>query len=228
MNRIALLEDHARLADLILEALAAAGIATDAFQTLSAASTALRDVNYGALIIDRGLPDGDGLDLVKRLRLSGVDTPCLILTARDALHDRIDGLESGADDYLTKPFQMEELVARAKALLRRPAAMRSAAPTHGDLLLLPEEARVQCGSQSAMLAPAELQILLCLVNQAGRAVRRTALEAAAWGQLEVVTPNALDVALHRLRRKLQAVGSGLHIINIRSHGYALQVRPSAP
>src|SRR6218665_1441164 len=102
MNRIALVEDHARLADLVRQALQAAGISTDVFHSMDTAWQALGDIDYAAVVIDRGLPDGDGLTLVKRLRDKGLGTPCLMLTARDALHDRIDGLESGADDYLTK------------------------------------------------------------------------------------------------------------------------------
>ena len=222
MYRIALVEDHARLADLICQALQAAGIRTDVFAALEDAWAALREVEYGALVIDRGLPDGDGLALVKRLRAAGMGTPCLMLTARDALHDRVDGLESGADDYLTKPFPMEELVARVRALMRRPAAVRALQPAHGDIRLQPEEGRLACRDESVTLAPAELQIMLCLVHQAGHTVRRSALEAAAWGLSEAVTPNALDVALHRLRRKLLAVGSRLQIVNVRNHGYALR------
>lgn len=222
MNRIALVEDHARLAELIRQALQAAGIPTDIFHAIAPAWVALREIDYGALVIDRGLPDGDGLALVKRMRGADMATPCLMLTARDALHDRIDGLESGADDYLTKPFPMEELVARVRALMRRPATRRAALPEFGDLRVHPGEGRLECGAQAVSLAPAELQILLSLVYQAGDTVRRTALEAAAWGQLEAVTPNALDVALHRLRRKLASIGSRLHIVNIKNHGYALR------
>lgn len=226
MNRIALVEDHARLADLVRQALLGAGIAVDVFTSLEAAWQAAREIDYGALVVDRGLPDGDGLMLVKRLRGAGKATPCLMLTARDALHDRIDGLESGADDYLTKPFPMEELVARVRALLRRPAALRSDIPAYGDVQLLVEEGRLACGDEAITLSPSELQILLCLVRQGGQAVRRAALEAAAWGLSEAVTPNALDVALHRLRRKLVAVGSLLQIVNIRNHGYALREDPT--
>jgi DNA-binding response OmpR family regulator len=144
-----------------------------------------------------------------------------MLTARDALHDRIDGLESGADDYLAKPFPMEELVARVRALLRRPAQLQSLAPAWGDLQVRPDAGCMQCGGESITLAPAELQIMLSLVRAGGQTVRRSALEASAWGLAEAVTPNALDVALHRLRKKLQAIGSTLHIVNTRGHGYAL-------
>lgn len=221
MNRIALLEDHARLADLICQALANAGIAADVFHGIDAAWHALQHIEYEVVVVDRGLPDGDGLTLVKRLRAAGRATPCLMLTARDALHDRIDGLDSGADDYLTKPFPMEELIARVRALLRRPAQLRALAPSHGDIQLDPESGELRCATSVLALPPAEMQIMLSLVRKGGAVVRRSALEAAAWGMLEAVTPNALDVAIHRLRRKLDAVGSRLQIINVRGQGYAL-------
>ncbi|MDR0225990.1 MAG: response regulator transcription factor [Burkholderiaceae bacterium] len=222
MNRIALIEDHARLAELVRLSLANSGIETDVFHQMSTAWQALQSIDYGVVVIDRGLPDGDGLQLVRQLRAAGRATPCLMLTARDALSDRVGGLESGADDYLTKPFPMEELTARVRALLRRPAVVQELAPALGDLRIDPPQACMHCADRAAPLSPAELQIMLCLVRKAGSTVRRASLEAAAWGMSAVVTPNALDVALHRLRRKLAALGSRLEIINIRGQGYALQ------
>lgn len=228
MNRIALVEDHTRLAELIRQATVAAGIGVDVFHGIEPAWYAVNAVNYSALVIDRGLPDGDGLELVKRVRAAGKAVPCLLLTARDALHDRIHGLDSGADDYLTKPFPMEELIARVRALLRRQTALQALNPVFGDIHLLVQEGRMSCGAESVTLAPAEMQIMLSLVRQAGATVRRAALEAAAWGLTDAVTPNALDVALHRLRRKLMALESGLEIVNIRTHGYALRQDAVAP
>lgn len=222
MNRIALIEDHTRLADLVRQSLSNAGIGADVFHTMGTAWAALREIDYGVAVIDRGLPDGDGLELVRRLRAAGRATPCLLLTARDALHDRIEGLDGGADDYLSKPFPMEELVARVRALLRRPAIVQAFAPTFGDIQIQPERSAMVCAGTSVALPAAELQILLCLARKAGQTVRRSALEAAAWGVSDAVTPNALDVALHRLRRKLAAAGSQLQIVNLRGLGYALR------
>ena len=222
MNRIALIEDHSRLADLVRQALGNAGIETDVFHAMEPAWLALRDITYGVVVIDRGLPDGDGLHLVKRLRAAGRPTPCLMLTARDALHDRIEGLDSGADDYLTKPFPMEELVARVRALLRRPAQVQEFAPAHGDVQISPEHGHMVCAGTAVPLPATELQIMLCLARKAGQTVKRSTLEAAAWGLTEAVTPNALDVALHRLRRKLTTAGSRMQIVNLRTQGYALR------
>jgi DNA-binding response OmpR family regulator len=227
MNRILLVEDHARLATLIRSALDKAGISVDAFGGVESAWSAMRQVAYGAMVVDRGLPDGDGLALVRRCRAAGVHTPCLMLTARDALHDRVQGLEGGADDYLTKPFEMDELVARVRALLRRPLEQHTLTPTYGDLQLRPQEGLMCCGEECITLPPAEMQLMLELVRNGGQVVRRPTLESAAWGLSEAVTPNALDVALHRLRRKLQAIGSRQKIGNVRTLGYALRASSHA-
>jgi DNA-binding response OmpR family regulator len=227
MNRIALVEDHQRLSVLLGKALLNAGIETDIFDRMEPASLAVRHNAYAVLVIDRGLPDGDGLTLVRRLRAADIRIPCLMLTARDALHDRVEGLESGADDYLTKPFSMDEFVARVRALMRRPPALRSLTPEFGDIRVLPAEGCMTCGSEMVTLAPAELQIMVALIRAEGTTVRRSALEVAAWGLSEAVTPNALDVAMHRLKRKLGAINSAVQIVNARGYGYALRFLPLA-
>jgi DNA-binding response OmpR family regulator len=222
MNRILLVEDHERLAQLVSNGLSAAGIPVDAVQRMDAAWSALQQVSYGALVLDRGLPDGEGLTLLKRLRDAELSIPCLVLSARDALHDRVEGLDTGADDYLAKPFAMDELVARVRALLRRPADSLPIEPGHGDVQLRPAEGMLHCGAECVSLATSEMQIMLLLAQKGGDTVRRSTLEAAAWGFSEAVTPNALDVALHRIRRKLAAIGSRQKIVNVRSLGYALR------
>ncbi|MDR6522086.1 response regulator transcription factor [Variovorax gossypii] len=222
MNRILLVEDHERLAGLMCKGLADAGIAVDVVMRIDAAWIAMQQIPYRALVLDRGLPDGDGLALLQRLRAAGTGIPCLVLTARDALRDRIGGLEAGADDYLPKPFAMDEMVARVRALLRRPVDQRPLNPTAGDLQLHPQAGTMHCGEDSVTLAAAEMQIMLSLIQARGETVRRSALEAGGWGLTEAVTSNALDVALHRLRRKLLAIGSHQRIVNLRNLGYALR------
>ncbi len=222
MSRILLVEDHERLADLVCKGLAAAGIAVDVIDRIDSAWAALREVPYQALVIDRGLPDGDGLALVHHMRRAGIGVPCLVLTARDALHDRVEGLEAGADDYLPKPFEMNELVARVRALLRRPVDVRPLDASHGDLTLRPDAGILCCGDERVTLAPAEMQIIMQLLRKHGEVVRRSTLEAVGWGLGEAITPSALDVALHRIRRKLLAIGSRQQIINVRGYGYVLR------
>jgi DNA-binding response OmpR family regulator len=211
MGRLLIVEDHAGLRGLMGRELARAGIASDGARTAAEAGACIATVRYAAIVLDRGLPDGDSLSWLRRL----------MLTARDALHDRIDGLEAGADDYLPKPFEMAELVARVRALMRRQASWVGSVETFGDVTIEPALSVLRRGQASVNLSAAELQLLLALMRARGAVVRRTALEAAAWGLSEPVTPNALDVALHRLRRKLVALGSRLQIRNSKGIGHAL-------
>jgi len=227
MSRILLIEDHERLARLMRKGLAAAGIAVDVIDRIDAAWTAVQQIPYQALVLDRGLPDGDGLVLLKKLRNAGLRVPCLVLTARDALHDRVEGLDAGADDYLPKPFAMDEMVARVRALLRRPVEFRELNASYGDLTLRLDAGLLCSGDENVTLAPAEMHIMMLFLRKHEEVVRRTALEAAAWGLSETVTPNALDVALHRIRRKLLAIGSRHRIVNVRGMGYALREDDSA-
>lgn len=222
MPRVAIVEDHERLADMLCQALAAAGIESDLFSNVREAAYGVDQADYALLIIDRGLPDGDGLAFLRTLRAAGRMMPCLMLTARDALHDRIDGLESGADDYVTKPFEMRELVARVRTLMRRPALLTTLVASFADVTVDPPQRAMRCGDRTILLAPAELQVMLCLIEAAGRTVRHSILEHAAWGLGEAVTPNALEVTVHRLRKKLVTIGATMRLTNIRGAGFALR------
>jgi DNA-binding response OmpR family regulator len=222
MARVAIIEDHERLADMLRQALALAGIEADLFGNVREAAYGVGQADYAVLVIDRGLPDGDGLNFLRSLRGEGRTTPCLMLTARDALHDRIDGLESGADDYVSKPFEMSEFVARVRTLMRRPAVLTTLVPSFGDITVDPQQRSLNCGDRSISLAPAELQIVLCLIEADGRTVRHSILEHAAWGLGEAVTPNALEVTLHRLRKKLTTIGATTRLTNVRGAGFMLQ------
>ena len=227
MNRILLVEDNTTMRNLVAHELNHAGIAADAVGRVSEAEACLAQVRYAALVLDRGLPDGDALPWLQQLRARQIVMPCLLLTARDALHDRVDGLEAGADDYLTKPFERDELVARVRALLRRQSAWVASVPQWAGLVVDPVSARLSHGRCSVNLPPSELQLILALVQAEGRVVRRSTLEAAAWGLTEPVTPNALDVALHRLRRKLELLDSTVRLVNTKGVGYSLQPATNA-
>lgn len=222
MNRIILIEDHERLAELIGKQLRKTGIVSDIFPSIEQAKRALRMMSYQAMILDRSLPDGDGLTFLEKLRTGGNSIPCLILTAKDALRDRIIGLDTGADDYLTKPFEMEEMVARVRALLRRPMVSIEEEAEYEDLKVKPSTSTLCKGTNLITLSPAELQVMLCLVRKQGTVARRSTLDDAAWGLGEAVTPNALNVVLFRLRKKLSAIGSKLEIQNNRNLGYFLR------
>jgi len=222
MNRILLVEDHAAMRELVTHELRHAGIAVDAVGSVGEAEACLAQVRYAAMVLDRGLPDGDALPWLQRLRARQVLVPCLLLTARDALHDRVDGLEAGADDYLAKPFERDELIARVRAVMRRQRSWVNNSPRWGGLSVDPMGATMSCGLSSVNLPPSELQIVLALVRAGGKVVRRSGLEAAAWGLTEAVTPNALDVAVHRLRRKLEVLGCDVRIVNIKGVGYRIE------
>ncbi len=222
MPRVALIEDNGRLADMIGSALSAVGIETDIFASLAQATYGLGQASYDVLIIDRGLPDGDGLTFLREYRGSGQMIPCLMVTARDALHDRIDGLESGADDYVTKPFAMSELVARVRSLMRRPSETVSLTFVFANMILDPQDQTLRCNNTSILLAPSELQIMLALLKARGQIVRHATLEHAAWGMEDAVTPNALEVAVYRLRKKMGRAGILAKIVNIRGVGFALR------
>jgi DNA-binding response OmpR family regulator len=223
MPRVLIVEDHPRMAQAMADALRVQGIACDTVPSLRQAAAFLETVRYDALILDRGLPDGDGLSVLAQLRALRQSTPCMIVTARDALGDRVSGLENGADDYLTKPFEMAELVARTKALMRRHQPWAPDEACFADLRVSPQASTLFVGTSSITLSPSELQVILSLIRHAGQVVRRGALESAAWGAFPEITPKALDVAILRLRSKLAALQSGVSIVNTKGVGYALAV-----
>jgi DNA-binding response OmpR family regulator len=227
MPRILLVEDHPRMAEAIRALLERDGIACDVVVSRAEAEAAMADAHYDAMILDRSLPDGDGLQVLAQLRAKRQSIPCMVLTARDALGDRVAGLDAGADDYLTKPFRMEEMLARARALLRRSQPWMPTDVTFGDLRVVPQSASLYVATSSMTLSPTELQIILTLVRHEGRVVRRGMLETAAWGLSSAVTPKALDVAIHRLRGKLAALRSNVTIANAKGIGYALAVPEDA-
>lgn len=217
--RLLLVEDNDRLAELIAGGLAAAGFTVDTIASLDEAMSALRTSRFDIVLLDLGLPDGDGMEVVRALRGRGDHTPILILTARDGLSDRVHGLNAGADDYLLKPFEMDELVARLKALLRRPGGALGLVLEVGNLRFDTIRRSVELDSQPLVLSRRELMLLEGLMRSAGRVVAKNVLEEGLYGFGEQITSNSLEVLVSRLRKKLATVGAKLTVHTIRGVGY---------
>ncbi len=187
--------------------------------SLANADAALHDGAYDLVVLDRGLPDGDGLDWLQRLRTRDRLTPVLVLTARDRVADRVEGLQAGADDYLVKPFAAEELDARVEVLTRRAAAARGELLQFGSLNWLGREGRVLVDGRQLELSPREFEVLGLLVRRAPHVVpKRVLIDALAERNLDV-GDSAAEVYVSRLRRKL--MGSGTEIQTVRGFGYRL-------
>lgn len=222
--RVLLVEDNDRLADLVGNGLRDAGFTIDRVALVDEAVSAFRTVRYDAGILDLTLPDGDGLDILKSLRQGGDSTPILILTARDGVAHRVRGLDSGADDYLQKPFAMEELVARIKALLRRPGGALGLRLEVGNIGFDTVTRAVEIAGQPVLLSRRELALLELLLRSTGRVVAKTALEDGVYGMDEAVGSNTIEAHVSRLRKKLEAAGASFDIHTIRGVGYLLAER----
>lgn len=224
--RLLVIEDEVRIAELVADALRLAGFAVDCFATLADARAALAIIAYDAVVLDRGLPDGDGLDLFLDLRAVADRPPVLILTAKDSVEARVDGLDAGADDYLVKPFAMVELVARVKALLRRPGGALGVRLEAGALLLDTVGRDATVGGTPLALARQEIAILEHLMRRLGRVVPKALLEEKLYGIDDELGSNAIPVHVHHLRRKLAEAQAGCAIHTVRGIGYFLREEAS--
>lgn len=218
---ILLVEDDSTIARELQLRWRAQGWLPVAADTLAAASEVLETGHVDLIVLDLQLPDGDGMPWLRQLRRLGVKTPVLVLTARDAVSDRVAGLQSGADDYLVKPFAADELDARLKVLQRRVLMDRGEHAGFGPLVWLQEEGRVLSNGRPLELLPREFEVLGLLVRRAPRVVpKRALIDALAERNLEV-GDSAAEVYMSRLRRKL--VGSGVKIHTVRGFGYRLML-----
>lgn len=213
--RLLLVEDDALLGDGIRVGLVQAGFAVDWVKDGLAAKLALEAEEYALVVLDLGLPRLSGTELLKWLRGKGHGTPVLILTARDTVADRVHGLDAGADDYLVKPFDLDELAARIRALLRRAGGRTAPTVEHGDLCVDPASRQVMLEGKAVELSAKEFALLLEFLENAGRVLSRAQLEHSLYGWGEEVESNALEVHIHHLRKKL---GTEL-IRTIRGVGY---------
>ncbi|PMS19650.1 DNA-binding response regulator [Trinickia dabaoshanensis] len=215
--RILLVEDDALIGDGLRHGLRREGFAVDWAQDGEAASLALRTTSYGLVLLDLGLPRQDGLTLLSRLRRGNDATPVIIITARDAVPDRVAGLDSGADDYLVKPFALEELLARIRVVNRRQAGRAQTALQVGALRLDPALHRVWLRDEEVSVTAREFALLHELMHDPGIIVTREQLEERLYGWNEEIESNAVQVHVHNLRRKLGADA----IRNVRGVGYQI-------
>ncbi len=223
--RLLLVEDDVMVASGIKLGLTNAGYTVDWVGSAERAEQALEGESFDLAIVDIGLPGVDGLELTRRLRTRGLTMPVLILTARDALHDRVQGLDLGADDYMLKPFELPELLARLRALLRRSQAATSAVLAFGPLEMDTALRRVQLGGKPMELGPREWTVLEYLLMQAPKPAAKDKLLAALTGWDKEITPNAIEVYVSRLRAKLEPAGVLLR--SIRGFGYRLELAAQA-
>jgi len=219
--RLLVIEDEIELAALIRAALEQAGFAADHAGTALAAASHLGATSYDAAILDLGLPDSDGFLLLRQLRRQNTSLPVLILTARDSPEDRVTGLDSGADDYLIKPFHMPELIARIRALLRRPNAALGIRLTLGNLVLDTASRQTLIAGANAHLTLRETTMLELLLRDQGKVVAREKLENRLYSFDSELGSNALEVLIHRLRRRLQDSGANITIHTVRGVGYLM-------
>lgn len=218
--RILIVEDDPVLADGLSRSLRAADYAVDCTGDGAAADHVLAAQDYDLVILDLGLPRLDGFEVLKRLRHRGSRVPVLVLTARDALDDRVKGLDLGADDYLTKPFDLPELEARVRALIRRGQSGGGSLLKHGALALDTAGRRATLNGEPLELSARELGVLEVLMLRSGRVVNKEQLAERLYGWDEEVGPNAIEVYVHRLRKKLEP--AGVVIRTIRGLGYLLE------
>ncbi|QEN87238.1 response regulator transcription factor [Labrys sp. KNU-23] len=220
--RILLIEDEPEMASVLKTALERQDVVVDHASNLADAEAMARYGAYDAIVLDRRLPDGEGLTLIPRLRALHVEAPVIALTAMSGLQDRVAGLDAGADDYMGKPFATEELVARLRALHRRPYALRADHAVVGRLTYDFRHREALIDDQTLDLPRRERLVLETLIRRPGRTVMRSTLEEAVYALDDEIGSNALDAHISRLRRKLDDFAAGIEIRAIRNLGYLLR------
>lgn len=223
--RLLLIEDSERLSSLIAAGLSKEGFAVDCVASVAEALAALATTHFMAVILDLGLPDGDGLSVVQYLRERGNATPVLILTARQGVNDRVKGLQRGADDYLGKPFAFEELVARIRALIRRPTNYLGGGLSLGGLTFDTTSREITIDGAHYAISPREGVVLETLLRRSNHTVPKKILEDQLYGLSSDGSANAVEVYVHRLRKLLADAASGVTIHTVRGVGYLIRETP---
>ncbi len=215
--RVLLVEDNEILGEAVRDHIAASGHAVDWMKTLDDARTSLRAVSYGLILLDLRLPDGSGISLLKALRAGGNAAPVIILTAHDQISDRIEGLNSGADDYLVKPFDLGELTARMLAVIRRYGGNVSPMICFGALKISPVDRRVFAGEAEVGLSGREWAVLDTLLSRPGAIISKAQIEEALYAFGSEIESNTVEVYVSRLRKKLGRE----HVVTVRGVGYRI-------
>lgn len=222
--RLLIVEDEPTLGDLLRRNLTARGFAVDLARSRADASAFLDVESYDAILLDRGLGDGDGLTLIKQIRTGGSEAGILFLTARDAPVDRIEGLDAGADDYIVKPFDMDELNARLRAVLRRPGKRMATVLEAGNLRFDASQRRASVDGAVIDLTRQEAALLELLLRNQDAVVKREEIQRSLYGFDDEVTPNAVDAAISRLRKRLRMAGAEVEIAVLRGVGCMLEAK----
>ena len=225
--RILCIEDNKTLARLVKAGLEQVGYAVDLADTAEDALHSVATVGYDAVVLDLSLPDLDGIAVLKRLRRERNAVPILILSARGKTDERIAGLEAGADDYLPKPFELQELVARLRALLRRPTGMVPVELSCANLAFRPEAHTVVVDGTETQLPRREAVLLEHLLRNQGRPVPKSSIEDRIYAFGDEVASNAVEVHVHKLRKRLVSLGARVGIETIRGTGYVLRASAGA-
>ncbi|MDE0856217.1 MAG: response regulator transcription factor [Nevskia sp.] len=219
--KILIVEDERRLGQFLKQGLTERSYTANWVPTCREARDALCETSYDAIVLDLSLPDGDGLDLLREWRKSGFNEPVVVLSARDAVEDRIKGLDLGADDYLPKPFSFEELLAHLRALLRRQSAMKQTMLEHRGIRLDLLSHTVHLNGEPVDLTSREYALLEIFMQNAGRVLTRTLISEKIWASHYDVDTNLLDVYMSRLRTKLETPPDKLYFKTVRGIGYQL-------
>jgi DNA-binding response OmpR family regulator len=221
--RVLVVEDESEIAAAVASALRQAGFVVDVVGTLDEVGACLQVVRYGLLLLDRRLPDGDGITLIPAIRRAQPGVPILILSALDQISDKVAGLDKGADDYLAKPFDRDELMARVRAALRRPGGDDTPPITCGKLSFDARSRNVFVEALPVMMKRRELALLEALIRRVGRVVQKDTLVEEVYGFDDDIQSNTLEAHVSRLRSRLASCRAGVVIHTVRGVGYCLDV-----
>ncbi len=222
---VLLIEDNNGLASAAAQALAAVRLRLDWRRDFESAYDLAIDPQTDLIILNRILPDGDGLEFLHQLRNAGITTAVLMISSRSAISDRVQALDGGADDYLVKPFAFDEFVARCRALLRRPRTFEAEPIRYGALVLRPDTYELTVHGNPLAISRREGQLLVALLRRQGRVCTRVYLEGALYDPSIAVSPNALETSISRLRSLLASVRANVDLKTVRGVGYALMEEP---